>query len=311
MKKKNKARRYILAGLICLAAIAAGVVFIFYPIWEAKRDDQIVKEEAMEKYGVNRELTGTDYDSALAAVCDNGTFIGRETEGAYSFKGIPYAKPPVGELRWKPPVDAGPDDGVYEAWYFGKSGIQTEADTERASYYPQGEDCLTLNVWTCPDEAGAAASQTRRKKAVMVFFHGGAYGWGGTADPIYDGQNFVKAHGDSLFIYTDGVTEGTNAALEEIFVNIANYAYGNREGEAQIAFSYEEKNKMIEMVFSDRGIPFDPTNRPAPDITGKPVNRPIGGLGIHIVRKTMDEVKYRYEGGKNVLTIRKSISEEP
>ena len=96
-------------------------------------------------------------------------------------------------------------------------------------------------------------------------------------------------------------------AVEEVFSNIANYAYGDNKGSVKIAFSFNEEDRQAVMEFSDRGIPFDPTRRPEPDITAKPSERPIGGLGIFIVRKTMDEVKYRYEGGKNVLTIRKSI----
>ena len=96
-------------------------------------------------------------------------------------------------------------------------------------------------------------------------------------------------------------------AAEEIFVNVANYAYEGREGSVDISLSCDADKHLIEMAFSDRGTPFDPTARKAPDITAKPGQRPIGGLGIHLVKKTMDEVTYRYEGGKNVLTIRKSM----
>ena len=96
-------------------------------------------------------------------------------------------------------------------------------------------------------------------------------------------------------------------AVEEIFVNIAHYAYDGREGEAEIGFSFDEKTGMIEMTFSDSGIPFDPTSMASPDITLKPSKRKVGGLGIHIVKKTMDEVIYDYPGGKNLLTIRKHI----
>ena len=96
-------------------------------------------------------------------------------------------------------------------------------------------------------------------------------------------------------------------AVEEIFVNIAHYAYDGREGEAEIGFSYDENSRMVEMTFSDSGIPFDPTLRADPDITLKPEKRKIGGLGIHIVKKTMDEVVYDYPSGRNLLTIRKHI----
>ena len=94
---------------------------------------------------------------------------------------------------------------------------------------------------------------------------------------------------------------------EELFVNIAHYAYDGKEGDAEIVFSYESKSRMVNIVFSDRGIPFDPTSRPSPDITLAPHQRQIGGLGIHLVRKLMDEVHYEYQGGKNRLTVRKRI----
>ncbi len=96
-------------------------------------------------------------------------------------------------------------------------------------------------------------------------------------------------------------------SVEEIFVNIAHYVYDGKEGDAEITFTYNEKDRMVEMIFSDSGIPFDPTIRPAPDLTSDPGERPVGGLGIHIVKKTMDEVKYDYLSGKNFLTIRKKI----
>ncbi|MBQ7670907.1 MAG: carboxylesterase/lipase family protein [Clostridia bacterium] len=134
-----------------------------------------------------------EYDSSLAVRCVNGTFVGKSEGDSKIFLGIPFAQPPVGELRWKRAEPVFPDDGVYEAYYNGKTPIQTEWETERASYYPQGEDCLYLNVWcnsTCTDS----------KKPVMVFFHGGSYGWGGTADPMYDGKDFVLSHPDIIFV---------------------------------------------------------------------------------------------------------------
>ena len=73
--------------------------------------------------------------------------------------------PPVGELRWKEPVPADADDGIYEAYYFGKSGLQTETPSERASYYAQGEDCLTLNVWTS-DETQTSGKPVMERTAL-------------------------------------------------------------------------------------------------------------------------------------------------
>ena len=153
----------------------------------------MTNQEIHDSFGVNKMIAG-DYDPALAAVCNNGIFVGRKNEqGILVFKGIPYAKPPVGALRWKKPRLAGRDPGVYEAYYNGKTPIQTEWATERASYYPQGEDCLYLNIWINPECADPY-------KTVMVFFHGGSYGWGGTADPLYDGANFVKENPDIVMV---------------------------------------------------------------------------------------------------------------
>ena len=151
-----------------------------------------VKEQLRAQYGENRAITGS-YDTAAAAVCSNGTFVGKMDGDAVVFRGIPFAQPPVGDLRWKKPQPVADGTGVFEAYYNGKSPIQTEWETERASYYPQGEDCLYLNVWkNCRPQKGL--------RPVMVFLHGGAYGWGGTADPLYDGKNFVTAEPDIVMI---------------------------------------------------------------------------------------------------------------
>lgn len=144
------------------------------------------------KVGENQRMTGV-YDEALAAACHNGTFVGVNENGVISYKGIPYARPPVGDLRWKRPILAQADSGVYEAYYFGKSPIQSEWPSEVGSYYQQGEDCLTLNVWTNP-------SGPTEGKTVMVFFHGGSYGWGATSDPIYDGHNLVEKYPDLVLV---------------------------------------------------------------------------------------------------------------
>ncbi len=155
----------------------------------------------METYRPNRKIEG-EYDRDAAAVCLNGTFVGKTRDGVTAFRGIPFAAPPVGKLRWKRPVPVVASDGVFEAYYNGPSPIQTELESERASFYHQSEDCLYLNVWT----AGGYSGQ---KRAVMVFIHGGSYGWGGTADPLYDGHNFVKAHPEIVLVtiaYRIGIT---------------------------------------------------------------------------------------------------------
>ena len=145
-----------------------------------------------ESYGENQVITG-EYDEALSAKCSNGIFVGAKSGIIAAFRGIPFAKPPVGELRWKPPVPAQDSSLVREAYYNGKSPIQTEWPSEQASFYPRGEDCLYLNVWK-------NLTDTTEKKPVMVFFHGGSYGWGGTADPMYDGKNLVSKQTDIILV---------------------------------------------------------------------------------------------------------------
>ena len=152
------------------------------------------KKEIRAHYGENRQITDDNYDKTLAVKCVNGTFVGKKTENVIAYKGIPFVgKQPVGELRWIAPVDFAPDDGVYEAYYNGKTPPQSEDLSEAASLYVQGEDCLYLNIWKA-DEA------TDEKKPVMVWIHGGGYMMGGTADPTYDCHNFVQENQDVIVV---------------------------------------------------------------------------------------------------------------
>lgn len=95
-------------------------------------------------------------------------------------------------------------------------------------------------------------------------------------------------------------------ATEEVFVNIANYAYGDGEGEALIQVDITQSE--IKLVFVDSGIPYNPLQKTDPDITLSMENRAIGGLGIYMIKESMDEVSYRYEDEKNILTLIKRFS---
>ena len=96
-------------------------------------------------------------------------------------------------------------------------------------------------------------------------------------------------------------------AIDEIFSNIARYAYAPKTGSATVRFSYDEADKAVSITFIDSGVPFNPLERSAPDTHVPLERRSIGGLGIHLVRKTMDGMEYEHKGGKNILTIRKLI----
>lgn len=97
-----------------------------------------------------------------------------------------------------------------------------------------------------------------------------------------------------------------DVAVEELFVNIASYAYGEKTGTAEITMELLPE-QIVQITFRDSGIPYNPLEKPDPDITKPAEEREIGGLGIYIVKKSMDEVLYQHTDGQNVLTIRKAF----
>ena len=140
---------------------------------------------------LNSEITGS-YDEARAVKCVNGTFVGTEEHGVASWLGIPYAKPPVGERRFKAPEYVDASDRVFEAKYYGKGAFGSLG-------YPDciqkltSEDCLYLNIWVNADDK-------TKKKPVMVWIHGGAYVIGSGSQISYSGANLVQAHSDIIMV---------------------------------------------------------------------------------------------------------------
>lgn len=96
-------------------------------------------------------------------------------------------------------------------------------------------------------------------------------------------------------------------ALEEIFVNIAHYAYPECKGDVRISIGFNEAENEVVFQFMDQGIPFNPLAKPDPDVTAGADEREIGGLGIFMMKKTMDEVTYCYEKDSNILTMKKKL----
>ena len=96
-------------------------------------------------------------------------------------------------------------------------------------------------------------------------------------------------------------------AVEEIFVNISHYSYGEEEGKATIRFDFRDSDGAAEITFIDSGVPYNPLEKEDPDITKPSSEREIGGLGIFMVKKSMDEMYYKFEDNCNILTIVKKL----
>ncbi len=95
-------------------------------------------------------------------------------------------------------------------------------------------------------------------------------------------------------------------AVEELFINIVNYAYPESAGPADVEIQ-ELPDRVIQIILRDGGVPFNPLELKDPDVTLKAEDRQIGGLGIYMVKKSMDEVNYHYENGQNILILQKKI----
>ena len=98
-----------------------------------------------------------------------------------------------------------------------------------------------------------------------------------------------------------------DVSAEELFVNVAHYAYAPGTGTATVRFEYKEDPGRAVITLIDGGKPYDPLAKPDPDVTLSAEERPIGGLGIYMVKKSSDRMEYEYKDGKNVLTFEKNI----
>ena len=99
-------------------------------------------------------------------------------------------------------------------------------------------------------------------------------------------------------------------AVEEIFVNIANYAYDPETGPATVRVDVTPDGTVVTITFVDNGVPYDPLAKADPDITLSAEQRDIGGLGIFLVKKNMDDVSYEYVNGSNILTLKIGLRSE-
>ncbi|MCQ2753801.1 MAG: carboxylesterase family protein [bacterium] len=139
---------------------------------------------------------GTWYVSDKTVKCNNGIFMGKNADktDVLAFKGIPYAQKPVGDLRWKAPLEAPKSNKPHFAFKYNTLALQNNSPYDFEEF-KTSEDCLKLNIWTS-DLKG-------KNKPVMVYFHGGAYGWEGIPYSIYDAQYLVNEYKDIIVVSID------------------------------------------------------------------------------------------------------------
>jgi para-nitrobenzyl esterase len=162
-----------------------------------------------------------------------GKVKGYTENDLHIFKGIPYAEPPVGDLRFSPPQAKKPWDGVLETTEFGPCAFQgyTALEGVTGKLQPESEDCLTLNIWT--------PGIDDKKRPVMFWIHGGGFLFGGSKSPAYDGSNLAK-RGDVVivtinyrlgafgYLFIPGITANVGQldqvlALKWVYDNIAKF----------------------------------------------------------------------------------------
>ena len=127
-----------------------------------------------------------------------------------------------------------------------------------------------------------------------------------SADKLSEVQLFIDEHLEKADCPAKAKIQ-IGIAVEEIFINIVSYAYAPQEGKATVRVEVEEQPLAVTITFTDRGIPYDPLAKEDPDVTLSADEREIGGLGVFLVKKSMDDVSYEYKNGKNILKIKKNI----
>ncbi len=125
-------------------------------------------------------------------------------------------------------------------------------------------------------------------------------------EKLYEVLSFVHS-----FLLDEGCPDKVlmriEIAVEETFVNIAHYAYQKKDGEAVIRVEATDDPKAVRITFIDSGVPYNPLEKPDPDIDIPAEKRPVGGLGIFMTKNIMDEVSYEYSNGKNVFSMKKLL----
>ena len=152
------------------------------------------KAEEVKNEGVNVEkvelktAVSTDFNTVK---CNNGTFIGDESEDLVVWRGVPYATQPVGNLRWKKALPAVDDNGTYEAIKPGHIPVGPANDSQGAAEF--GEDCLVLNIYS-------GKKNVDKNRPVMVWIHGGGFIGESISQPLYNLSNLAKLYPEVLFV---------------------------------------------------------------------------------------------------------------
>jgi len=153
--------------------------------------DDILKPNVLEEWNKQNRAIKGEYEKKFAVKTKTGIYVGFKEKNCVIYEGIPFAKPPVGELRWKAPEELPESNEVFEAKYFGASAIQVEHEGSILRHHRQSEDCLTLNI-------AIGGKKTDKKKPVLVVFHNGDFSFGGSADPLMYGDNLTSAYSDFI-----------------------------------------------------------------------------------------------------------------
>ena len=225
-----------------------------------------------------------------------GKVKGYTENDIHVFKGIPYAEPPIGNLRFNPPQAKKPWDGVLDTMEFGPCAFQgyTALEGVTGKLQPESEDCLTLNIWT--------PAIDNRKRPVMFWIHGGGYLFGGSRSPAYDGSNLAK-RGDVVivtinyrlgafgYLFIPGVTANAGQldqvlALKWVYDNIAKFGGDPNNitifGESAGAYSVITLTAMPAAKGLFRRVIAESMPFIDPKMTKKPTKQLMRALGINI-----------------------------
>ncbi len=127
------------------------------------------------------------------------------------------------------------------------------------------------------------------------------------ADHLPQVMQFIEQHLEEVDCPVKSQMQ-ISIAVEEIFVNVAHYAYQPGKGDVTVRIGFSEEPAFVQITFADQGIPYDPLAKTDPDVTVSVKERQVGGLGIFMTKKMMDEMAYERRDGWNILQMKKNLS---